>query len=138
MTSFIDTSVIMYAAGGSHPMQAPCQTILDRVFDRSLDAVTSVEVVQEILHRYISLRRSDEGVALSSRTMDLFAPVLPITHAVLRRVPDLADRYPELQARDLVHVATCLHEGLDEIISSDRGFDHVAGLRRVDPLAFGS
>lgn len=40
--------------------------------------------------------------------LDLFAPVLPITHAVMDRMPQLVERYPGLAARDLVHVATCL------------------------------
>lgn len=51
----------------------------------------------------------------------------------MRRVPDLVDRYPRLEARDIVHVATCLHEGITEIISPDRGFDAVDGLTRIDP-----
>ena len=66
--------------------------------------------------------------------MDIFAPVLPISHALMRRVPDLAARYPTLAARDLVHVATCVHEGITEIVSPDRAFDQVAEVRRLDPV----
>jgi len=65
--------------------------------------------------------------------MDLFAPVLPVTHAVVRRLAALLERYPALAARDLIHVATCEHEGIEAIVSPDRGFDAVAGLRRIDP-----
>lgn len=138
MTVFVDTSVLMYAAGVEHPLRAPCQRIIVGVTDRTLDATTSVEVVQEVLHRFISLRRQADGADLARRTLDLFAPVIPITHAAMRRVPDLVDRYPSLQARDVVHVATCIHEGITEIISADRGFDQVAEVRRIDPVAFAS
>ncbi len=65
--------------------------------------------------------------------MDLFAPVLPITHALMRRLPTLVEEHPSLAARDLVHVATCQEEGIDEIVSPDRGFDTVRGIRRIDP-----
>ncbi len=68
--------------------------------------------------------------------MDIFAPVLPITHALMRRVPDLAIKYPGLSTRDLVHAATCIHEGITEIISPDRAFDQVHELRRIDPTSF--
>ena len=68
--------------------------------------------------------------------MDFFAQVLPITHAVMRRVPDLALKYPSLDARDVVHLATCIHEGITEIISPDQGFDLVGELRRIDPASF--
>ncbi len=138
MTLFVDSAVIMYAAGGDHPLRAACIGIMDRVSSGALAAETSAEVVQEILHRYLSLRRIDIGITLAEQTMDIFAPILPITHALMRRVPDLAARYPNLQARDLVHVATCIHEGITEIISPDRGFDDVAEVRRIDPLAFTS
>ena len=68
--------------------------------------------------------------------MDFFAPVLPITHALIRRVPQLAGRYPTLDALALVHVATCIHEGIGEIISPDRAFDQVHEIRRIDPAEF--
>lgn len=127
----------MYAAGADHPLRDACLRIVHAIGDGQIsDAVTSVEVIQEIVHRYRAIGRSDGAVALASRTMDLLAPVLPITHFTMRRIPDLASRYPSLQARDLVHVATCIQEGIAEIISTDRGLDGVAEVRRIDPLAF--
>ena len=136
MTAFIDTAVIMYAAGSEHALREPSRRVLSQLGTADLDGVISVEVVQEILHRFISLRRPDAGLALAAQTMDFFAPVLPITQALIRRVPDLAIKYPSLAARDLVHVATCIHEGITDIISPDRGFDQVAEVRRIDPSDF--
>lgn len=43
------------------------------------------------------------------------------------------ERYPALSARDAIHVATCLHQGITEILSPDRAFEAVPGLRRIDP-----
>ncbi|MBI3745249.1 MAG: type II toxin-antitoxin system VapC family toxin [Chloroflexi bacterium] len=136
MTVFIDTAVVMYAAGTDHPLRTPCQRILARVADGQLDAVVSVEVVQEILHRFMALRRPEQGASIATDTLDLFAPVLPVTHAVMRRMPELMEAHPTLAARDLVHVATCLQEGIGDIVSPDRGFDLVPGIRRIDPASF--
>lgn len=133
MTVFVDTAVIMYAAGSEHPLKASCQRTVTRIADGELDGVISVEVVQEIVHRFAALRQPQRGAALASDALDLFAPVLPVTHAVMRRMPELMGRYPRLAARDLVHVATCQHEGIGEIVSPDRGFDAVENLRRIDP-----
>jgi len=133
VTAFIDTAVLMYAGGAEHALRVPCRRILDAVANGDLDAVTSVEVIQEVLHRFLAIRRPEMGVAMARQALDLFAPVLPITHGVMRRMPDLVARYPTLGARDLLHVATCLHEGIAEIITPDRGFDAVEGLRRIDP-----
>ena len=135
MTVFIDTAVLMYAAGGEHALREPCRRLLRRVADGEIEAVTSVEVIQEILHRYTRIERPEAGAALARASLDLLAPVLPLTHAVMRRLPDLVDRYPRLEARDLVHVATCLHEGIREIASPDRDFDAVAEVQRLDPAS---
>ncbi len=136
MTVFIDTAVVMYANGAEHPLREACRMIMIRVGDGELDGVTSAEVIQEIVHRFISTRRPETGAQIARLALDAFAPVLPITHAVMRRLPDLAHRYPSLDARDLVHVATCIHEGISEIISPDRGFDQVTEVSRIDPTAF--
>ena len=136
MTVFIDTAIIMYAGGEAHPLREPSRQVLTRIGHGTLDGVISAEVIQEILHRFIRVRRPDMGLAQADEAMDFFAPVLPITHALIRRVPQLAGKYPRLDARDLVHVATCIHEGISEIISPDRAFDEVAELRRIDPSEF--
>jgi predicted nucleic acid-binding protein len=123
----------MYAAGEPHALRQPCVRVIELVSDGRLEAVISAEVVQEILHRFVAIKRADLGARMARDALDLFAPVLPMTHAVMERMPELVERYPALAARDLVHVATCFESGLDTIISPDRGFDSVAQLRRVDP-----
>jgi len=50
------------------------------------------------------------------------------------RVPDLADGYADrLVGRDLVHLASCIEAGIDQIVTTDLGFDDIAEVRRVDP-----
>jgi len=138
VTIFIDAAIVMYAAGADHPYRSACRAILEDVGAGRLDAETSVEVVQEIGHRFVSIGQPERAHDLTVATLDLFAPVLPITHAVMRRVPALMARYPRLDSRDLVHVATCVHEGITQIVSADRAYDDVAEVTRIDPLAFAS
>jgi predicted nucleic acid-binding protein len=133
MSVFIDTAVFMYAGGQDHPLREPCQAILRKVTAGTLEAVTSVEVVQEILHRFIAIRRPRTGAAMAIDVLSTFAPLLPVTHAVVERLPDLVERYPHLTARDLIHVATCLEEDIDSVVSPDRGFDDVSEITRIDP-----
>lgn len=123
----------MYAGGSEHPLRDPCLRFLEAVASERLAAVTSAEVVQEILHRFTAIRLRELGAAMAEETLDLFAPVLPVDDAVTRRMPDLVRRYQDLAARDLVHVATCQEHGIGAIVSTDRGFDAVAGLTRIDP-----
>jgi predicted nucleic acid-binding protein len=132
MTVFLDTAVIMYAAGGPHAMRQASKELIDAVVDGRLDATVSAEVVQEILHRFSASGRRDVGTAMAEATLDLFSPVLPITDRIMRRMPTLFAEYDDLSARDLVHVASCADVGIEIIVSPDRGFDKVEGLQRVD------
>jgi uncharacterized protein len=137
MTALLDAAVFMYAAGAAHPLKQPCTAVLAHVRARSLDATTSAEVVQEILHRYRAIGRASGGIALARETLTTFRPVLPINDGIARRLPDLAERYAALSTRDLIHVATCIEHGLSAIISPDRGFDQVVEVKRLDPLEAG-
>ena len=85
----------------------------------------------------MAIRRRAQGASIASDAMDLFAPVLPITHATVRRMPELIALYSGLAARDLLHVATCQQEGIEEIIEHVPRFEAVLGLRRIDPVEVG-
>jgi predicted nucleic acid-binding protein len=130
---FIDTAVIMYAGGAPHPMRSHCVDLLTAVVERRIEAVTSAEVIQEILHRFTAIDRRLVGAQMAEAALDIFAPVLPINEAIMRRMPNLVAKYQQLSARDLVHVATCEAAGIDLIVSPDRGLDQVDELRRIDP-----
>jgi len=133
VTLFLDTAVIMYAAGGDHRLKQPCAAILTRVAAGELGGVISAEVIQEIAHRFVHAGEPARASELVTHALDLFAPVIPIGNPVVARLPGLIGRYPDLQARDLIHVATCLEERIDAIVTPDRAFDGVAELVRIDP-----
>ena len=132
MTVFVDTSVIMYAAGADHPHRDGCRRVLQRVADGDLAAVTSAEVVQEILHRFARGQR-DVGQRMAQGVIDLFGDLLPVDGTT---VQDAVVRYrsdQRLSARDAIHAATCAVNSIDRIVSVDADFDVVPGLVRVDP-----
>lgn len=133
MTVFIDTAVIMYASGGEHRLKQPCAAVLRQIAVGNLSAVISAEVIQEIAHRFMHVRRPRKAAELASYALDLFAPVTPIGQTVVARLPGLISRHPTLQARDLLHLATCLEEGIEAIVTPDLDFDRIPELRRIDP-----
>lgn len=137
MTVFVDTSVVMYAGGAAHRHRDPCRAVMTRVADGSLDAVTSVEVVQEILHRFARGRRGT-GIQMARSVLDLFDDLLGVDR---RTVEDAVARYRDtlqLSARAALHAATCVLNGIGEIVSVDTGFDAVHDLRRVAPADLGT
>lgn len=47
----VDTNILMYAAGASHPCKAPSLRLLERVARGDVEAAIHAETLQEILHR---------------------------------------------------------------------------------------
>ncbi len=130
---FLDTNIVMYAVGKDHPYKAPCRAVLARVERDEIDVVTSVEVLQEILHRYYSIHLPDLA-ELAYRSLEKGCEqILPVTKADLDRAFNLLKMHPDIRSRDAVHAAVMLNNGLTHILSTDTHFDHIAGITRVVP-----
>ncbi len=130
---FVDANVPMYAHGAPHPYRQPCQVSLHHIVAHDIFAVTSSEVVQEIVHRYLSLKRPEQAVQVASDFMVVVPTVLPITQADIVHVLELVPRYPALPARDLLHLAVMLNNDVRQILSADAHFDQVEEIQRLDP-----
>ena len=131
MKVFIDSNIPMYVAGREHPNRAPAQRFLARVRAGEFEASTSTEVLQEILYRYTALGKRE----LAREVYDLFVEICPVVHPVTiadtDRARDLLGRSGKLSARDAIHVAVMLNHGVPWIASFDRGFEGIAGIRRL-------
>ena len=130
---FIDTNIFLYAAGRDHPLRAPCQTFLQQVIAGELAAVTSSEVVQELL--YVLTRRGlkTEAVTLANQVLQLFPGLLPVTREDLDATCEILQATPAVSVRDAVHLGTMRNHGLERIISADHHFDSIPGIERIDP-----
>ena len=66
---------------------------------------------------------------------DLFAATCPVvfdvTLADTDRARELVGRSDACSARDAVHAAVVINRGIEWIATFDRGFDVVAGVRRL-------
>jgi len=129
---FIDSNIPMYVAGAGHPNRAPALHFLEKVRSGEIEGCTSTEVLQEILYRYSAIGRR----GLAAEVYDLFVQLCPVVFDVTLADTDGARQllltYPELSARDCVHVAVMQSHELDVIATFDTGFDRVAGIRRLD------
>jgi hypothetical protein len=132
---FLDTNIFLYAAGKSHPQRAPCAALLERAGRGEVEAVTSAEVVQEILHVWTRRGRRKDAVALARRVVLLFPNLLAVARADVALACDLLSRYQGLSVRDAVHAATMLQNKIQRIASVDPDFDVIREITRVPPAA---
>jgi uncharacterized protein len=130
---FLDTNVFLYAMGAEHAEKAPCRKLLELVSWGKVEAVTSAEVLQEVL--FFRMRRGNRDDALESvrRIREMVDDVLPVTGDDVLAACDFLARYPALDARDAVHAAVARRNRITSIVSLDKDFDHIQGLRRLTP-----
>ncbi len=131
MKVFIDSNIPMYVAGRDHPSREPARRFLERVLRQEIDACTSTEVLQEILFRYSGMGRRD----LAAQVYDLFVQacpvVLPVTLADTDRAKEILIGAPRVSARDAVHAAVMLNNGVQAVATFDTGFDDLPKIKRL-------
>jgi uncharacterized protein len=128
---FLDANVPMYLVGGEHPHKFDAQRVLERLAGERRSLVTSSEVLQEIMHRYVSADRRDWIELAFDAVHAIVDNVFAVEDADVIAAKDLVLAYQRLSARDAVHAATMRRHEITEILSFDSGFDEVAGITRV-------
>ncbi len=133
----IDTAVLLYPLGKPHALRQPCIDVLAAAVERRVFLHASVEAIQELVfHR---LRRVGRAQAvLEGHRAHRMCRLHAFDIDVLERSLGLVERSPVIGGRDAVHAATALVHDLDTVISPDKAFDHVPGLRRLDPRDVGA
>ena len=129
----IDSNIFMYAAGGSHPLKQASVEFLERVARSEVEAAVDAEVLQEILHRYRAIDRWSDGTKVFDLARVIVPVVLPVSVEVLDEARSLMDRNERLSARDAVHAAAAIRNGIQQICSFDGVFDAIEGIERVEP-----
>ena len=132
--AFIDANVPIYAAGRSHALKEPCIEVLLLAADHPRAFVTDAEVFQELLHRYLALRRWPQGREVFQRFSVLMqGRVEAIQAADVQRAAGLADSNEALGGQALLHAAVMQRLSVSRIISADAGFDRLPEMERLDP-----
>ncbi len=133
MTYFLDANVPMYANGRESEFKVPCADLLTAVAERRIEAVTNVEVIQEVV--YIYYRRGDLhlGLTIAGEFTDVLQTVLPVEAVECMTMLDLLLAHQSIEPRDALHYAVMLRHGISHIITADTHFDSLPGITRIDP-----
>lgn len=130
----LDANIVIYSLGRDHSYREPCRAIINRLEERPHGYAVDAEMLQEVLYVFSNRRDNETGAEVVTRLLDLFPDVIPITGAEIRTAAQLIRQPPRLSVRDAIHAAVALEHGLEGIVSSDKAFDQIPGLRRFDPM----
>jgi uncharacterized protein len=128
---FVDSNVPMYLVGAQHPLKTDAQRLVERLISDRERLVTDAEVLQEILHRYVAIRRQDFIQRAFDSLLGIIDEVFAIDLAAAERGKEIVLGNPRLSARDALHLAVMELQGIDRILSFDSGFDGYPGVVRL-------
>jgi predicted nucleic acid-binding protein len=129
----IDTNVFIYAVGAPHEYKQVCARLAREFIQERYDVNIDTELLQEVLFHFWHRRRLAEAFEVFDSIMTGFPSPIPISGREVRTAREIMETYSDLQPRDAIHAAVVLEHGLEGIVSTDRGFDHVKGVTRFDP-----
>ena len=119
----------MYLVGASHPNRERLEAFLHHRPDE--DYVTSAEVYQEIIHRFVAIDRRAAIEDAFSLLDDLVVSVFPIQRSDVDAAREIAILQPKLSARDCLHLAVMQANGVDRILTFDGAFSGQPGVTRL-------
>ena len=128
---FVDSNIPMYLVGAAHPHKADAQRVLEGCVGRGDKLVTSVEVLQEILHRYTAIERRDAIQPAFDAILGMVDEVFPVDLVDVERAKTIVLERHEVSARDGLHAAVMARHDITTILSFDRGFDALPGVKRL-------
>lgn len=129
----LDTTVLVYAKGADHELRDSCRSLITAVAGGELHATTTVEVIQEFVHMRARRRGRADAASLGRDYADLFAPLISVTDEDLRTGLSLFESAKSLGPFHAVLAAAAMARNARCLVSADRAFARVRGLRHVVP-----
>jgi hypothetical protein len=129
----LDTTILSYAVGVEHPLRDRCRQVFSAIARGSLAATTTVEVLQEFTHVRARRRPRGDAVARARSYRRLLTPLLQPTDDDLEAGWRIFLDHG-VGSFDAVLAATAMgRPHVTGLMSADRGFSTIAGLRYLDP-----
>ncbi|MGB5342557.1 MAG: type II toxin-antitoxin system VapC family toxin, partial [Thermoanaerobaculia bacterium] len=104
---FVDTNVLMYAVGRSHPLRDEARAFFEASLAEERPLATSAEVLQELMHAYVPVNRLETLGAAMKLAASTIQTVWPVEPDDVQFAHQLLESYRGLGARDLLHLASC-------------------------------
>lgn len=132
---YIDSNIFFYARILDTQYGESCTKIIEDITKAELKAAASTLVVLEIanaLRKYgLTDAVKDEIDAICSLGMVLG----PVDDIIIRWAGDIFQKV-RISPYDCVHAATMKKLGVTEILSADKDFDKISGIKRIDPKTY--
>ena len=124
---FVDSNIPMYLVGATHPNKTEAKLMLERAITDGERLVTDAEVLQEILHRYVAIKRRKAIEPAMRAILGVVDEVFPIGHRDVLLAQRILEDDEKLDARDAIHVAVIRRQRVSRVMTFDKRLEAAVG-----------
>lgn len=130
---YLDSNIFLYSALKNSPYHHSCIFFLQKIKESSLSVTTSCETIQEIIHVVSGLANRELGIRICRDLLKIIPEPLAIDLAVLPVYLQSAKKYQGVESRDILHLAVCISNTIDTVITYDRHFQKFSEIKVLTP-----
>mgnify|MGYP001587884323 CR=1 FL=1 len=125
---YLDTNVFLYASYRENRFYEDATSLLKRFSTREVPITTSSETLQEIIHYAKNLKRLKLGLKVCRKLLEIVSEPLPVNTIIIEGFLKIVEKYPRLESRDCLHLAVCLENNVDALVTEDK---HLGKVKEV-------
>lgn len=130
---YLDTNFFIYLSEKSSLHYSDCLKFIkyckkDRIF-----LSTSAETIQEIIHLAKNTKQLEKGIKIARNCLNIIDEVLPISRTTIEIYLRKTSIYKTSSSRDLIHLAVCLENKIDKIVTFDKDFSRFKEMKIFQP-----
>lgn len=119
---YLDTNFFLYLSDKSSPFHPTCTKFLRHCQKENILISTSAETIQEIIHYTKNTKQLEKGLKAAKQALSLVKVLLPVNKSTIDLYLKYAAIYKNASSRDLIHLAVCVENKIDKIITFDKDF----------------
>lgn len=135
---YIDTNIFINLTLKKTPQYKNTKLFFRLCTDKDYLLLSSAETIQEIIHIGKNRNNLLDSIKLSKQLLRIINELLPVTTDVINKYLDFVLKYPQLESRDCIHLATCIINNINFLITYDKALlnNREKSLRILTPEEF--
>ncbi|MBA2322931.1 MAG: type II toxin-antitoxin system VapC family toxin, partial [Pseudonocardiales bacterium] len=109
----VDANIPMYLVGADHPNKHAAAAAIESAVAGGQRLVTDAEVLQEVLHRFVAIKRPLAIQPAFDVLLSVVEETFPVELADVQIAKEVVQAGYQLSARDALHIAIMRRHGLD-------------------------
>lgn len=133
---YIEANVFIYLSDKKSPFYPTASILIKSLKENKIYILTSTETIQEIIHFSQNIKQVLIGLKTAKKIFEIADEILAVDQETVTIYLDLVKKHKNIKSRDSLHVAVCIKNKIDGLISYDSDFKKFRQIKSLTPEEF--